>query len=524
MHRFDGAQIDDQPPRPSTAIRRHLDFPPIAPQPVDPPPVPRAQSSPRNGLALRLAALIALTLLGFGGVFYDVARAVNGGSRAAYLVVVPVLLVMIAYGRRTKPTGVNDSEADWILGILLGAFALFLTYLAGNRFPTLSGMWNLPLVGAAIWTAFAATILFGFRRVWQLWPLWMFATVTVTPFPSLLLTAALGGTTAAASAVAAIIGAFAVFLSAWSRPLTWRVLAAVGCALLGVGAAVSLPITSLPALVAVTGGAIPLLSFVLLQRFTTADERQILLGGVPARDEWSGKDTPEPAPWPHRSPVALVMLAVVAGAHLVLTTSASAAAPEGALARADSGWSSRAGFAPEQDFGFIHRYLGPDSTFTRYLPPPEPGYPTAAVDVITAPTLEALRTTRYVVWYPATSVPNFRFIALGPGIPGSLVLATDSSAAADGSADDWYALSWVWTVGETYQQVFVIVSQQPPPQAPPRPVPPSLQFTVLAPVLWVSRQQADPDTTVNAAVSARARRVANDILLSRQDEHRVGAP
>ena len=131
-----------------------------------------------------------------------------------------------------------------------------------------------------------------------------------------------------------------------------------------------------------------------------------------------------------------------------------------------------------------------------------------------------------MVWYPATSVPNYGSTNLGSAVPGALVLATDSSAAADGSADDWYALSWVWTVGETYQQVFVIVSQQPPPQAPPRPVPPSLQFTVLAPVLWVSRQQAknDPDTTVNAAVSARARRVANDILLSRQDEHRVGAP
>jgi hypothetical protein len=380
-------------------------------------------------------------------------------------------------------------------------------------------MWNLPLVSAAIWTAFAATILFGFRRVWQLWPLWMFATVTVTPFPSLLLTAALGGTTAAASAVAAMIGALAVFLAGWPRPLRWRAIAAGGCALVGVGAAVILPITSLPALVAVTSGAIPLVSFILLQRFTAADDRQLLVTSQPPAGA-----PPEPAPWPHRSPLALLTLVVTAGAHLILTTSASAAAPEGPLPQAQSNWTARAGFAPEQDFGFIHRYLGPDSTFTRYLPKAEPGYPTAAVDVITANSLAALRTTRYVVWYPATSVPNYRFTNLGSAVPGALVLATDSSAAADGSADDWYALSWVWTVGETYQQVFVIVSQQPPPQAPPRPVPPSLQFTVLAPVLWVSRQQADPDTTVNAAVSARARRVANDILLSRQDEHRVGAP
>ena len=520
MDRLDGSQVNDPPPRPSTAIRRHPDFPPI-----EPPPAARAPANSRIGLALRLAALLALTLLGFGGAFYDVARSVGGGSRAAYLLVMPVLLVMIAYGRRTKATGVNDSEADWILGILLAGFALLLSYLAGNRFPTLSGMWNLPLVGAAIWAAFAATILFGFRRVWQLWPLWVFATVTVTPFPSLLLTAALGGTTAAASAVAAMIGAMAVFLAGWPRPLRSRLVAAVGCALAGVAAAVALPITSLPVSVAVTGGIIPVLSFVLLQHFTVADERQLLLaGGVPARDEGSSRDTPEPAPWPHRSPVALAMLAVVAGAHLVLNTSASASMPEGSLAHAASDWSSRAGFVAEQDFGFIHRYLGPDSTFTRYTPRPEPGYPTAAVDVITASSLAALRTTRYVVWYPATSVPNYRFTDLGAAVPGALVLSTDSSAATDGSADDWYALSWVWTIGKTYQQVFVVVSQQPPPQAPPppRPTPPSLKLTVLAPILWMSRQQADPDTQVDEIVSDRARRVANEILLAANAEHPVG--
>ncbi len=520
MHRLDGAQIDDQLPRPSTAIRRHPDFPPIVP-----PPAPRAPATSRIGLALRLAALLALTLLGFGGTFYDVARSIGGGSRAAYLLVIPVLLVMIAYGRRTKATGVNDSEADWILGILIAGFALFLSYLADNRFPTLSGMWNLPLVGAAIWAAFAATILFGFRRVWQLWPLWVFATVTVTPFPSLLLTASLGGSTAAASAVAALIGALAVFLAGWPRPLRSRLVAAVGCAFAGVAAAVALPITSLPVLVAVTGGIIPVLSFFLLQHFTVADERQLLLaGGVPARDEGSGRDTPVPAPWPHRSPVALAMLAVVAGAHLMLTTSASASAPEGPLAHAASDWSSRAGFVSEQDFSFIHRYLGPDSTFTRYIPRPEPGYPTAAVDVITASSLAALRTTRYVVWYPATSVPNYRFTDLGAAVPGALVLSTDSSAATDGHADDWYALSWVWTIGETYQQVFVVVSQQPPPQAPPppRPTPPSLKLTVLAPILWMSRQQADPDTQVDEIVSDRARRVANEILLAANAEDPVG--
>lgn len=497
-----------------------------------PTPAPTRSRTP-VGLVLRLAALVGLTLLGFGGVFYDVARSIGGGSRAAYLIVIPVLMVMIAYGRRTKAIGVNDSEADWILGILLGGFALLLTYLAGNRFPTLTGMWNLPLVGAAIWTAFAATILFGFRRVWQLWPLWVFATVTVTPFPSLLLTAALGGTTAAASAVAAMIGALAVFLAGWPRPLRWRVIAAAGSGLAGIAAALALPMTSLPVSVGITGGVIPLLSFFVLQHFTVADSRQLLLGGVPVSDEGSDRNTPgqlppesavEPAPWPHRSPVSMMMLVVVASAHLVLNNSASAAAPAAQIAHADANWSSRARFAKEQDFGFIHRYLGPESTFTRYTPPAELGYPTASVDVITATSLEALRTTRYVVWYPATSVPNYRFTDLGMAVPGALVLSTDSAAATTGNVDDWYLLSWVWTVGSTYQQIFVIVSQKAPPQAPPppRPVPPSLKLTVLAPILWMSRQQADPETMVDQLVSDRARHVANQVLLAAKAEHTVG--
>jgi hypothetical protein len=490
--------------------------------------------APHNsGLALRIAALLGLTLLGFGGVFYDVARSISGGSRAAYLMVMPALLMMIAYGRRTRATGVNDSEADWILGALLGGFALFLSYLASNRFPTLSGMWNLPLVSAAIWTAFAATILFGFRRVWELWPLWVFAAVTVTPFPSLLLTAALGGSTAAASVVAALIGAAAVFLAGWPRPLRWRLVSTAGCALVGVTAAVVLPLSSLPISVAITAGLIPLMSFAVLQRFTAADGRQQLLGGVPARVEGSGGNTSgqsageapvEPAPWPHRSPLALLALAVAAGAHLMLITSASAAAPAGALAAAGANWSALAGLGEEQDFGFIHRYLGPDSTFIRYDVSPEPGYPSAAVDVITAPSLEALRTTRYMVWYPTTSIPNYRFTDLGTNVPGALVLATDSSAATDSDADDWYALNWVWSIGEAYQQVFVVVSQRPAPQAPPppRPVPPSLKLTVLAPILWISRQQADPDTMVDVIVSNRARRIADKILLAAKTEHSIG--
>ena len=78
MYRLDGSQIND-PPLGSAAIGRHPDFPPVSP-----PPPPRASANTRVSLALRLVALLALTLLGFGGASYDVARSIGGGSRAAY--------------------------------------------------------------------------------------------------------------------------------------------------------------------------------------------------------------------------------------------------------------------------------------------------------------------------------------------------------------------------------------------------------------------------------------------------------
>jgi mannitol-1-phosphate/altronate dehydrogenase len=45
---------------------------------------------------------------------------------------------------------------------------------------------------------------------------------------------------------------------------------------------------------------------------------------------------------------------------------------------------------------------------------------------------------------------------------------------------------------------------------------------VLAPILWISRQQADPDTMVDVIVSNRARRIADKILLAAKTEHSIG--
>lgn len=445
---------------------------------------------------LRLVGLVGLTLIAYGTVIYDVALSIGGGSRTAYLMVIPVLLVMIASGCTDPPRGVADRETDWILSGMLGGLALFACFLTANRFPTLAGLWHIQLIAAVIWVACAASIIFGFRRVAQMWPLWLFAIATVTPLPYVLMTAALGGTTAASSAVAAVIGAIAVFCAGRRSPLRWRVVAAAASAVVG-GAAAQLAATSLSISVAVSAGLIPLISFLVLQRFTVSEHRE------PSRD---------PPHSPRRSLLSFAALGAVAVVQLVLNTSSSSA--EAAPGTAAANWTSRAGLSASDQFAFIHRYLGPDSTFARYPAPSRPGYPDAAVDVITADNLEALRTYRFVIWYPAKVLPNYHPIDLGnPPVRGALVAATDAAAADNPHVADWYALTWQWHNGSKYEQVFVVVNQAMlEANPPPRPTPPSLASTVAAQALWVARQQADPAPEVDPVVIARARQLAHDLV------------
>lgn len=458
--------------------------------------------TPAVALALRFVGLAVLIGLAYSAVFIDLGRAIGEGSRVAYLMVMPVLFIMIAYGRRPRPHGVTDSETDWILAGSLGGLALLLTYLAGNRFPTLAALWYLPVVSVVIWTACAATILFGARRVLQLWPLWLFAMVTVTPLPTSLIVSALGGTPVAASAVAALIGAFAVFLATPLCPLRRRLAATAGCAAAGVGAAFALAALPLPASVAVSAGVVPLLSFVACQRRSAAAS--------------GSTRTPTPPALPRRSPWGLAALAAFAGFNLVLYPAASASLPPRMLLATDLDWMSRAHLTQTQNFDFIRRYLGPDATFVRYLVPPKKGYPAAAVDIITTDKMEDLRTSRSVVWYPSGGIPNYRDLDISTQITGAQMLASDSSTTADSTTPNWYAVSWVWRAGGAFQQIFVIVNQ--PNQiaaeqdSPPQPVPPSVNDTVLAPFLWMTRQQADPSITVDPLVRERAQQIVDTIV------------
>jgi hypothetical protein len=438
--------------------------------------------------------------------------------------VMPVLLAMIAYGGANAAGGMSDGETDWILAIGFGGLALALSATAAQRFPTMAGLWGLSLVSAAIWMACVATILFGTDRIKQMPALLFFALLTVTPLPWMLMTAALGGTTYAATIVAIGFGAVAVFLAGKNSPLHLRVAAAVGCVIVGLGTAWVLDRFPRPIPVAVTAGVIPLLGFFLLQRLSAAQTGARKGDAVLASEVGSGTDIiVRPAATltslPHRSKRALLALTAIAGAHLLLTTPASAAIPAAQLTHAADTWTTRAELTPVQQFSFIQRFLGPDATFLRYQTPSLPDQPAVAIDVITADNLEVLRTSQDVIWYPAPSMISYRTIK-GGAIKEAQVSATDSSAATTGGNQQWYAVSWLWAVAEKFQQVFVVVNQDLTLQdPPPLPEPPSLRRNLVDPILWLTRQQVDPSTLVDPAVRDRAQQIVDDILAAAQVPH-----
>lgn len=451
------------------------------------------------GFLLRVALLAAFVLIAYGGIFYQVAISIGQGSPLAYLAVAPLLIAMIALGSSTPPRGVADPESDWILATIVGGFGLILHFLMQDRLPTLAGLWFQQLVGAVIWTGFAATILFGIRRVANRnkWPMWFFALNTATPLPYLMVTEWLGGSNLAASSVAAMIGTIAIFLAGKRNALHWRLTATAVCAVAGIGSAVALSGQPLLVSVVVSAGVVPLVVFILLDAF----------GG---RNTWHLRS--DETPLPHRSPFSLALLAGVAVMLMVANAPNAAALPT--PPRANAGWEQRAGLTQTEQFGFIRRYLGPDATFVRYQVPPVDGYPQAAVDVITTANLASLRVYRDVIWYPVSTMPNYAPFALAnPAITDARATATDASAATSAHADNWHSITWVWRVGDKYQQVFVVVDQDSSAKASPAgPEPLSLHDTVAAPALWMTRQQATPSGAVDDAIGKWAQQVVDRVV------------
>ena len=445
----------------------------------------------------RIAFVAVLFCGAYGVLFFRVLTQALDGSRAAFLVVAPLLVVISATGYRNAPRGVGDNESDWIVASLTGVAGFTMLALITNRFPTLAGMWRLELVGALVWVTCAGMVIFSVRHVVRMWQVWALAFLCATTVPYLLATSALGGSDIAAVAVAVGVGAFAVYLAGRPTLRRWRVAAAVLSLGVGLGAAVVLtPMFGLLTAVIVAAGVVPVLTAFGLHHFT----------------ELTGNHHPAAVsagyhPSSVRSLAALAFIAVVLFG-INLPTSRPAAPPQ-----TNSDWVQRSALGPAAHFGFITSFLGPDTTLTRLAVPAADGLPAAAVDVISAPNLAVLQDYSDAVWYPASKPVNYQPASVDIELPaGASSAHSDADAASDGAGTDWYALTWVWQTPTAFQRVTVVVSQNSDAKNVVAPQPLSLSDNLAGPAGWIARQQADGVGPVAPEVVERAVDVSRLVL------------
>lgn len=456
--------------------------------------------------AARIGIASILSLIGYFGVFGQAFADAAAGSRAAVLVVVPLLMVLIATGYRQPSQGVGDSESDWIIAAFVGIASFTAIYLLTQRMPTLSSLWHLRSLGFVVWFACLLAILFGARHVVRMWKLWVFAACCATPLPFLLTTAALGGSEEAAALLAAGVGAVAVFLASETVRMGRRLIATAGCFVLAAVIELSLDAyTGLLTAIIVGVGILPVTTVVVLNRATTTK---------------IGDDADASAPrLPRLSPTSLAVLTVVAAALAVVNQPATRTdVPE-----ATADWATRAGLTATTAFPFITRTLGDDATLVRYSVPGAAGKPAAAVDVMSSPNRAALDDLAGAVWYPSASPVEYRPAPPSAGAPpGARIVHSNADTATYGDDQHWYAVTWDWRAAAAYQRVTVIVSQAfDGRDMPPAPAPLSLWDTSVRPALWTTRQQPHVDGEVDAAVINRADRLTRQLVRSAEV---VGAP
>jgi hypothetical protein len=446
----------------------------------------------------RLAVIGILAFAAYAFVIADVIGNALSGSRVAILLVLPILIGVIATGyRRAAEGGVTDGESDWIVAILVGIAGFTGIHLLQQRMPTLATLWHLDSLGVVLWTACLFAIMFGVRYVVRMWQLWLFVVCCVSPLPFLMTAASFGGSDTAITLLTAALGAVAVFLAGRGARPVRRVSATMMCLLsAGVLTAVIGDHLRLLATAVLVAGVVPVIVTV------------VMLSGVGGR-----RDAPAgaPAKLPHRSPLSLLILVLVTGMLLAINQP-HARSEDPSAATAD--WAQLAGLGTPQTFPFITRYMGPDATMVRYAVPAKAGMPTAAVDVITTKRRSALHDLDNVVWYPTRRPLEYRPVTDTSMPAGARVIHSNADATTDAAAIDWYAVTWVWEAGDTFQRVTVIVNQNLHSDAPP-PAPEALSFldTSIKPALWLARQQPDGNGQVDPLVVERADHVI-DLLVN----------
>lgn len=446
-------------------------------------------------LSHRVAIICGLSVLAYFFVIAKVAANAIHGSRTAYLVIVPLWAAMIAVGyRRAAPRGVGDNESDWIVATLLAGGGLTAIQLISHRLPTLASLWHLDLIGVVVWIASCAIIMLGVRHVTRMRDLWLFLLCCATPFPYLLGTAGLGGSTLAATLVAAALGAVAVFMSGREASLRFRAAAALASMILSTAAAFALAQTNLSISVMVAAGLVPVLASVALFRWTRDDRG-------PAHG---------PAGFPNRSPVSLIALVLAAAALLLLHPGEIR---QTAFSSATANWTQRAGLTSAEQFPFITRLLGPDATLTRYTVANVSGLPNAAVDVISATDQASLTDYSDVIWYSTDTPVNYEPAYFGNTRVPIRTVHSNADVAIDGASSDWYAVNWSWHTGARYQLVTVIVNQDwDTSHPPPAPQPLSLRETLTGPTVWLARQQTASIGAVSDRVMQRSAELVRRLM------------
>lgn len=459
-----------------------------------------------RGYWIRMALAVGLTALAYGPLYSDVVDDALRGSRTAFLLVVPVLLVMAAAGFRTAPRGVADAESDWIVSVMIGSAGFLAIHLISDRLPTLAGLWRLPMMGAVVWFAALLTVMFGIRHVVRMWHLWLLAVFCTTPLPFLFITAALGGTDAAAVVTAAAFGAIAVALALRAAPLRLRLLAACGC--LAVAAALGIVATVQFGLLVATvlaAGVAPVATVAVVGlAFSRADGHHAAGSG--------------PLALPRRSPASLAVLALVAVVLVLLNPSTEARTPAESPA---ADWAGPSALTPTRTttYPFITRYFGDGSRLERYDVPTAAGMPAAAVDVLTAPAAALFDDFADAVWYPSEHPLSYQAATPSESMPlGARVIHSNAETATNGSTAHWYAVTWTWTFGDMRQQVTVIISQSAG-QSPPEPAPLSVSANTLRPALWVARQQPVSTGQVDELVIQRASDLVARIAADARGHH-----
>lgn len=451
----------------------------------------------------RIAAVGALVAIGYGLDLIGVVMSAVDGSRTPLLALTPVLALLIASGYHRPPPGVTDNESDWLFASILGILGFAGITLVSARFETLAGLFRLDLLGAVLWAACATVIVLGARHAQRMWRVWLFAALCCSPVPFFLAAGALGGSDTVTAGLSVCFGATAVYLAGARAGRPRRLLAALLCLVIG-WCLTALLIGSMPlfATVTIASAVVPVLVHVVL--------RDWVAPGV-------GLISPPPL-YPTRSWPSFAALPLLALLVAVTHTSAPQP-PEPPVVSGD--WTHQANMVGARQFPDITRFLGPDAQFARYRIPDSPGLPAAAVDVITTPNLASLRDHRNTVWYPTTRPLNFTAAPNPTAAPVELrEIFSNADTATDINTPQWYALTWEWRTAAGYQQVTVIVNQN---TAAPADEPPSPQLsagdTLLSPVLWIGRQQAEVAGPVDDTVTGRATDIADSLLLAAVAAH-----